>query len=80
MLKPAPYRVEPLTVATADRSPRPPSRVRYGAAVFAGLAAISAVLVGVMWLVHLAEGLPPDVPRREMYDDGNPDPGSSARP
>lgn len=80
MLKPPAHRVEPQTMAIDDQRTRPPSRMRYGAAIFAGLAAITALLAGVMWLVHIAEGLPPDVPRREIYDDGNTDPGSSAKP
>jgi hypothetical protein len=65
-------------MAADDRNPRPPSRVRYGAALFAGLAAVAVLLVGVMWLVHLAEGMPPDIPGRESYDGLDPDPGAGS--
>jgi hypothetical protein len=62
-------------MATDVSTARARTRARHGAAVLAGLAAVAALLAGVMWLVHAWEGLPPDVPRRELYDDGDPDPG-----
>ena len=62
-------------MATDVSSTRALVRARHGAAILAGLAAVAAVLAGLMWLVHTWEGLPPDVPRRELYDDGDPDPG-----